>query len=99
MAKGGSVYMMCNINNTVIYTGVCGDLVARVSQHKSKTAPTSFTAKYNCVKLVYYRFFETIESAIEEEKRIKGGNRKQKERRINSVNPEWRDLWEDIKNW
>lgn len=99
MAKGGSVYMMCNVHNTTIYTGVCSDLVARVSEHKNKTDQTSFTAKYNCMKLIYYSFFETIEAAIEEEKRIKGGSHKQKEALINQMNPEWRDLWEDIKTW
>ena len=78
MAKGGSVYMMCSLNDSTIYTGVCSDLVARVLQHKEKTDPNSFTATYNCIKLVYYCFYETIEAAIEEEKRIKGGSRKQK---------------------
>ncbi|HTH31920.1 MAG TPA: hypothetical protein VL946_11290 [Lacibacter sp.] len=48
---------------------------------------------------MYYCFYETIEAAIEEEKRIKGGSRKQKEALINSMNPEWKDLWEEIKHW
>ncbi len=99
MAKGGSVYMMCNVHNTTIYTGVTSDLVSRILQHKNKVNPNSFTATYNCIKLVYYRFFETIEAAIEEEKRIKGGSRKQKEMLINQMNPEWKDLWDEIKNW
>jgi putative endonuclease len=99
MAKGGSVYMICNVHNTTIYTGVCSDLVARISEHRSKKDPKAFSAKYNCIKVVYYRFFETIEAAIEEEKRIKGGSRKQKETLIQQINPEWRDLWDEIKNW
>jgi putative endonuclease len=99
MAKGGNVYIMCSINNQTLYTGVTSDLVTRVQQHKSKENPTSFTAKYHCVKLVYYQFYETIEAAIEEEKRIKAGNRKQKEALINRMNPEWNDLWEEIKHW
>lgn len=99
MTKGGSVYMMCNLNNTTIYTGVTSDLVSRVLQHKNKVNPNSFTATYNCVKLVYYCFYETIEAAIEEEKRIKGGNRKQKEMLIINMNPQRNDLWEEIKNW
>ena len=99
MAKGGSVYMMCSLNNRAIYTGVTSDLVSRVLQHKNKINPNSFTATYNCTKLVYYCFYEIIEAAIEEEKRIKGGNRKQKETLINRMNPEWKDLWEEIKNW
>ncbi len=99
MAKGGTVYIMSSLNNTTIYTGVTSDLLVRVQQHKNKTNPNSFTATYNCIKLVYYQFFETIEAAIEEEKRIKGGNRKQKEMLISQMNPDWKDLWEDIKDW
>ena len=41
----------------------------------------------------------SIEEAIDREKQIKGGSRKGKEKLINSINPEWRDLYEDIKNW
>ncbi len=99
MAKGGSVYMMCNLTNTTIYTGVTSDLVSRVLEHKNKVNPNSFASTYNCIKLVYYCFYETIEAAIEEEKRIKGGNRKQKELLIAKMNPEWIDLWEEIKHW
>ncbi len=99
MANGGSVYIMCSLNNSTLYTGVTSELLVRVQQHKNKAYPNSFTAKYNCTKLVYYKFYESIEAAIEEEKRIKGGNRKQKEFLINTMNPKWEDLWEEIKNW
>jgi putative endonuclease len=99
MAKGGSVYIMCSINNQTLYTGVTSDLIIRVQQHKNKENPNSFASKYNCVILVYYQFYETIEAGIEEEKRIKAGNRKQKEALINRMNPEWNDLWEEIKHW
>ena len=99
MAKGGCVYIMTSLNNSTLYTGVTSELLVRVQQHKNKENPNSFTAKYNCSKLVYYKFYESIEAAIEEEKRIKGGNRKQKEFLIHSMNPEWNDLWEEIKNW
>jgi len=99
MVKGGSVYIMCSLNNSTLYTGIASDLLVRVQQHKSKNDPKSFTAKYNCIKLVYYKFYESIEAAIEEEKRIKAGSRAQKEALINSMNPAWKDLWEDIKDW
>ena len=99
MAKGGSVYIMSSLNNSTLYTGVTSDLLVRVQQHKNKAYPNSFTAKYNCTKLVYYKFYESIEAAIEEEKRIKGGNRKQKEFLITTMNPNWKDLWEEIKIW
>ncbi len=99
MQKGGTVYIMSNTNNRVLYTGVTANLFFRVSQHKEKSNPESFTAKYNCTKLVYHEPYPTIEEAIAEEKRIKGGNRKAKENLITSRNPKWKDLWEDIKNW
>ena len=73
-------------------------LKGRVWQHKEKFYPKSFTARYNCVKLVYYVQFATMIEAIAEEKRIKGGSRKKKEALINSMNPARRDLWDEVNN-
>jgi putative endonuclease len=55
------------MNHTTLYTGVTSALAARVAQHKEKFYPNSFSAKYNCVKLVYYKWFDTIMEAIAEE--------------------------------
>ena len=90
---------MTNKNNTTLYVGVCSDLQSRVIQHKEKHFPNSFTAKYNLDKLVYYRDFDHIESAIMEEKRIKAGSRVKKIKLIEEKNSEWRDLFEAIKEW
>ena len=97
MEKGGHVYIMCSINHSTLYTGVTSGIGARVRQHKEKFHPNSFTARYNCVKLVYYKWFDTIIEAIAEEKRIKGGSRVKKEILINSMNPGWNDLYEQVK--
>lgn len=94
MHKGGAVYIMTNKNNSVLYVGVTSDLRGRAFEHKNKIHPNSFTAKYNCNKLVYYNSFSSIEEAIVEEKRLKGGGRKQKIDLINSINREWKDLEE-----
>ena len=94
---GGHVYIMSNINNTTLYTGVTSNLPARVAEHKEKAYPNSFSAKCNCIKLVYYRWFDTIIEAIAEEKRIKGGSRKKKEILINSINPRWKDLYQETR--
>jgi putative endonuclease len=94
---GGHVYIICNINNTTLYTGVTSNLPARIAQHKEKAHPNSFSARYNCSKLVYYKWFDTIVEAIAEEKRIKGGSRKKKEILINSMNPQWNDLYEETR--
>ena len=98
-AKGGFVYIITNKHHTVLYTGVTSNLVARIQEHKEKKYPKSFSARYNTDKLVYYFFFPTIMEAIEEEKRIKGGSRENKIRLIESINLEWEDLWEEIKEW
>ena len=91
---------MTNKSNTVLYTGVTSDLIARIQQHVSKIHFSSLTAKYNIEKLVYYSFFSTIEEAITEEKRIKGGSREKKIQLIESINPLWEDLWQkEISTW
>ncbi|MDP4264531.1 MAG: GIY-YIG nuclease family protein [Bacteroidota bacterium] len=95
--KGGHVYITSSLNNTTLYVGVTSQLAVRILQHKEKIHPKSFSKRYNCVKLVYYKWFDTILEAIAEEKRIKGGSRKKKEALINSMNPEWKDLYEEVK--
>ena len=90
------MYIMSSENRSTLYVGVTSDLDARVSKHKHKFFPNSFSAKYNCVKLVYYKWFDTITEAIAEEKRIKAGSRNKKERLINGMNPKWRDLYGEI---
>ncbi len=71
MQKGGWVYILTNKHHTVLYTGVTSDLVGRMQEHRSKFYSSSFTARYNVSKLVYYFLFETISEAIADEKRIK----------------------------
>ena len=78
MKKGGYVYILTNRWHTVFYTGVTSSLSQRISEHKEKLHPHSFTAKYNCDILVYYLGFHHIEEAIAEEKRIKGFKRSKK---------------------
>ncbi len=100
MERGGCVYIITNKNNRVLYTGVTSNLKERIYQHKSKHFKSSFTSKYNVEKLVFYKFFSTIEEAISEEKRIKGGNRISKIKLIESINPFWEDLWEkEVCKW
>jgi putative endonuclease len=78
------------------YIGVTSDLIVRIQQHKAKLFPNSFSAKYNCDKLVYYFFYPRIEEAISAEKQIKAGNRLKKLSLINEMNPERRDLYDDL---
>ena len=99
MQRGGYVYIMASPNKGVLYTGMTSDLYKRVYEHISHYYPKSFTARYNCCMLVYYKGFDRIEEAIAEEKRIKAGSRKQKDELVHTMNPEFKDLWEDVKNW
>ncbi len=87
------VYITANKNNSVIYTGVTSDIVKRVKQHKEKFYK-GFTSRYNCDKLVFYKEFPSMVDAIAFEKKIKASNRKNKEKLINEMNPEWKDLAE-----
>ena len=91
--------MMTNKNNTVLYTGVTSDLYKRCIEHNKCIYPDSFTSKYRLFKLVYYEGFHRIEEAISREKQIKGGSRKNKEQLINKMNPKWKDLFEEVKQW
>jgi len=95
MEKVGYIYILSNKVNTVLYVGVTSNLIKRVWEHKNKVVP-GFTAKYNVDKLVYYETSESIMSAIEREKQIKGGSRKKKMELINSNNPQWKDLYNNI---
>ncbi len=88
---------MTNTLHTVFCTGVTSNIVNRVIEHREKYYPQSFAAKYNVNKLVYYCNFASIEEAIMEEKRIKGGSRTKKIALINSMNPSWIDLSEELE--
>jgi putative endonuclease len=88
-------YILTNQRNTVLYTGVTGDLRARVYKHREKLLP-GFTNRYNVFKLVYYEAGYDASGAIAREKQIKAGSRQKKIDLINLLNPEWRDLYEDI---
>lgn len=83
---------MTNRNNTVLYTGVTGNLAKRVEEHKAKIVPKSFTARYNVNKLVFYEETADVISAIEREKQIKAGSRNKKIEMIEKMNPLWEDL-------
>lgn len=92
MERGGYVYIMTNKHHTTLYVGVTSELRVRIYQHRHKEFPKSFTSKYNCDKLVYYKGFSSTEEAIADEKRIKGGSRQNKIDLINKMNPEWKNL-------
>ena len=89
------VYILANKTNVAIYIGITNDLKRRVYEHKEKLAK-GFTQRYNIDRLVYYEVFEDPEFAILREKALKGSSRARKNKLVNSLNPEWRDLYEEI---
>ncbi len=93
--KCGYVYILFSRRNGTLYTGVTSDLVKRVYEHKNKTTE-GFTDRYGIDKLGYYEVHDTIVSAIEREKQIKGGSRKDKLKLIEVANPNWLDLYDSL---
>lgn len=93
--KQPTVYIVANQRNGTLYVGVTSNLIKRVYEHK-EGINDSFTKKYGCKFLVFYELHETMESAIAREKRIKGGSRQKKLTLIEMVNPDWKDLYENI---
>jgi putative endonuclease len=96
MKRGGSTYILTNTTNDVLYIGVTSQLFIRMNEHREGKFVDSFTSKYNCSKLVYYENFLNIEEAIAREKQLKNWRREWKQNLINKVNPQWRDLSDEL---
>ncbi|MBN2543115.1 GIY-YIG nuclease family protein [bacterium] len=93
------VYILTNKWNKVLYTGFTNSLLERVHEHKMKKVD-GFTKKYNVDKLVYYEEFEQVQDAINMEKQIKNYSREKKIALIESMNPEWKDLYDGLlESW
>lgn len=86
------VYIMTNKMEGVLYIGYTGDLESRVIEHKTKVKPQSFTAKYNCDKLVYLEEYDSKEKAEKRESQLKKWKRDWKIKLINDLNPKWMDI-------
>jgi putative endonuclease len=93
--KQPAVYILASKRNGTLYTGVTSNRVKRIWQHRNGVVD-GFTQKYSVHSLVYYELAEEMAVAIAREKQIKGGSRAKKLAMIESMNPEWRDLYEDI---
>lgn len=96
MEKQPTVYILANKRNGTLYTGVTSNLVKRIWEHKNDVYE-GFTKKYQVHRLVYFEQHQTMEAVITREKRIKKWKRQWKIKLIEKSNPQWRDLWDDIK--
>ena len=88
------VYIMTNRSYTVLYTGMTGDLARRVWQHRYE--PRGFVKRYRTTVLVYFEHTTDVWAALTREKQIKNLHRADKIRLIDSMNPEWHDLYETL---
>ena len=95
LTKQYFVYILASKRNGTLYTGISNTLLKRVWEHKHKVVG-GFTKRYGVDKLVYYESFDDVHAAIAREKQIKGWNRAWKIRLIEKINPQWRDLFEEL---
>lgn len=98
MLPSAWVYILTNKNGFVLYVGVTTNLNSRLFEHSTGQSRKSFTFRYNVTKLVYYEGFDTVKQAIIREKYIKGKSREWKESLVNSKNPDWKDLRNEVGN-
>jgi putative endonuclease len=89
------VYILASRKNGVLYIGVTSDLKKRIHQHKESLIP-GFTQRYKVYRLVYFEEHSDIRDAITREKQLKKWNRAWKIRLIETMNPEWKDLYYDL---
>ncbi|HJP99846.1 MAG TPA: GIY-YIG nuclease family protein [Rhodanobacteraceae bacterium] len=95
MSKQPAVYILANRERGTLYVGVTGNLKLRIWEHREGLV-AGFTSKYGVERLVRYEWFPDFPSAILREKQIKKWNRAWKLELIESDNPEWRDIWEEL---
>ena len=86
---------MASRRNGTLYIGVTSNLPQRAWHHRTG-AIGGFTKRYGCKMLVRFELHSTMLDAITREKQIKGGSRKKKIALIESMNPTWRDLFDDL---
>ncbi len=96
MEKQPAVYILASKRNGTLYVGVTSDLCKRLWEHKQNLV-AGFTQKYRVHVLVYYELHADMLAAITREKQIKKWNRAWKIQLIERMNPDWRDLWHDIR--
>jgi putative endonuclease len=91
------VYILASRRNGTLYIGMTDDLIRRVWMHRESARP-GFTKQYNVTMLVWYEQHASRESAFQRERQMKKWKRMWKLREIEAINPEWRDLYDEIAN-
>jgi len=83
---------MSNRKHGTLYVGVTADIVHRAWEHRSGSMH-GFTRRYELKHLVWFERHEKIVAAIRRKKNIKDWNRAWKVRLIETMNPDWEDLY------
>ena len=89
------VYILTNRRDRLLYIGVTNDLRRRLYEHRNGLCD-GFTKQYVIDKLVYYEYCSNPEDAIRREKQLKKWRREKKIALIEKMNPNWKDLGEDL---
>ncbi|MCS3758796.1 GIY-YIG nuclease family protein [Bradyrhizobium centrosematis] len=89
------VYILASKRNGTLYIGVTNDLARRISEHKAKLTP-GFTRQYDITLLVYFEAFESVLEARAREHALKRWRRAWKLKLIEELNPNWRDLSDEL---
>ena len=91
-----AVYILANLNRSVLYVGVTSDLLKRIPEHRARLNPRSFASRYRVESLVHFEPFQDIVAAIEREKQLKSWTRAKKIALVEEANHDWEDLWPGI---
>jgi len=95
VAKTYYIYILASRRNGTLYTGVTNNLKKRVYEHKIDLND-GFTKRYQVHRLVYFEATNNVKDAIAREKQLKKWRRKWKLELIEAMNPEWRDLYDEL---
>jgi len=90
------IYILTNKPRGVLYIGLTTNLIKRVDDHKNKRTD-GFAKKYNLTTLVYYERQESLDQAAHRERLMKKWKRQWKIELVETMNPNWYDLYEDLK--
>jgi putative endonuclease len=89
------IYILASRVGGTLYVGVTNDLVRRIYEHREGLVK-GFTKRYGVKMLVYFEQLDTAAATIQREKNIKHWSREWRIDLIRSMNPNWRDLYDDI---
>lgn len=94
-AERSFVYILTNRPKGVLYVGVTNDLARRMAKHKGRYVG-GFTRDYGVSKLVYFEAYASILAARARERTMKRWRRTWKISLVETMNPEWIDLSEQL---